>query len=784
MTLSPGVAVSHYRIIRTLGAGGMGEVYLAEDLKLNRQVAIKVLPASVSSDPDRLRRFLREARATSALNHPNIAQIYEIGEDGGASFLVLEYIKGDTLRHLTGAGPLPLAEVLKLALELADALTEAHSRGIIHRDLKLENIMVTRRGHAKILDFGLAKVQTPEGEPEALEKSITTKGAVVGTVNYMSPEQALGREVDARSDIFSLGIVLYRIMGGSQPFLGQTATEILSNIIHTAPLPLPVSESPTAPELAAVILRCLEKDPRRRYQSAHELLTDLRGIEHHLALGASRVTATMVMAPAPRRRRWNAIWWAVSILILIGASATAWKQFGTLRTLSVAVLPIDNATSDAQLDYLTSGLTESLIDDLARVSGVHAMSYSSVQQYRRANPREAGERMHADSVLSGVLVNDGATQAVRVSLIDVKTGKELWRHQYTRSMMTMLDVKQEIVNEVSRSLERKTVSSRKNASEENAAYDLYLKGLYAVNQRTNESIQQGLDLLRESVAKNPSYAPAYVGQAQGYVNLAFTGTQPATLFLPAAVAATEKALALDPKLVDAHCEMGYVKALSDYDWAGAEKEFLTALALDPDGASAHELYAMWVLAPTARKAKALAEIDRALSDDSGSLMVNFHKGWILYEFGRYGDAQGQLQQTIQLDPNFLFSHLTLGLTLLQEGKDAEAMAEEDAPSYHVGGNSRQLTTLAYVAARTGDRRRLDPLLREIETRIHHGYVPPFNVARIYAALGDMDRAFQLLEQAYSERDPGLVPVEVDPTADPFRADPRYDALLRKMKLKS
>jgi eukaryotic-like serine/threonine-protein kinase len=779
MTLSPGVALSHYRIIGTLGAGGMGEVYLAEDLKLDRRVAIKVLAPSFSSDPDRLRRFLREAKTTSALNHPHIAQIYEIGEEDGASFLVLEYIEGDTLRDMINQGPLPVSQVVKLALELADALAEAHSRGIIHRDLKLENIMVTRRGHAKILDFGLAKVHTPEGEaPSEHTLSLTNAGTVVGTVNYMSPEQALGREVDGRSDLFSLGIVLYRIASGNQPFSGQTATEILSNIIHVAPPPMKDEGNPAGPELTAVILKCLEKDPAKRYQSANDLSVDLRLISAHLQREGSSPTATMVVPKASRRSK--TLVWAVAIVILIAAAALAWKQFGGRHSVAIAVLPIVNSTGDPQQEYLASGLTESLIDDLQRVAGLRAISFSNIQRFERNNPRDAAQRMHADAVLSGELVN----QAIHMSLIDVKNGNELWQHQYTRVMMAMLDVKQEIVHEVSRSLEREDVSSPKKGAAESAGYDLYLKGRYAVNQRTNESIQQGLDDLKKSIEMNPSYAPAFVGLAHGFVNLAFTGTQPATLFFPSAVDATQKALVLDPKLVDAHCEMGYLKALSDYDWVGAEREFQAALALNPDDASSHELYAMWVLAPTGRRAKALTEIDRALNDDPQSIMVSFHKSWILYEFREYPDARAQLEKTIGLDPDFLFSHLVLGLTLLQQGQNAEAETAANALSYTAGGNARQLTTLAYVMARTGNHEKLDPLLREIEARMQHGYEPPFNVARIYAALGQMDRAFQLLNQAYTDRDPGLIPMPVDPTGDVFRADPRYDALLRKMNLKN
>ncbi|HXB66700.1 MAG TPA: protein kinase [Candidatus Acidoferrales bacterium] len=790
MTLSAGGALSHYRIIAPLGAGGMGEVYLAEDTKLKRQVAIKVLSGSVLSDPGRRRRFLREARVTSALNHPNVAQIYEIGEEEGTYFLVLEYVEGQTLSSLVRTGPLPVPRIVEIVTQLADALSEAHAKGIIHRDLKPENIMLSLRGQAKILDFGIAKISYSDPESEETRTlSVTLPGSVVGTVAYMSPEQALGRELDPRSDLFSLGVVLYKLASGKLPFTGKSTSEILGNIVHVEPAPLALNDD-TGRKLAAIIWKCLAKDPDRRYQSAGELLADLQPLHHEPVVQQS---AGLIASRQTRRALWMlqhpalALSPFAAVLVALLAYFAAHGSVGG-RINSLAVLPFENASGDPKLDYLTDGLTESLINDLSRLPGVRTLSYAAVQHQKgkNANPRDAGQQMNVNVVLSGGLVRQGDSPTVRVDLIDVKTGAELWGHHYNRELMALLDVQQEITREVGRRLQPGAGSAKLRAPGKapagSEAYDLYLRGRFAVNQRTNESIKNGLVYFRQSIDKEPANAQAWAGMAIGYVNMAFTGTQPATIFLPQARAAAAKALTLDPDSVDAHCQMGYLKVLADYDWRGAEKEFKTALALDPNHALSHELFAMWVLAPTRREAEALSEINHALDADPGSIMVNFHRGFILYYFRRYDEAVKQFERAVAIDPAFLWPHMPLGLTYIEQHRYQEAIAQENTPPYSAGGQSRQLTTLAYAYAVAGDRNGLDPLLKEMEQRAREGYVPPFNMARIYAVLGQKERAFQFLEQGYVDRDPGLVILQVDPTADVFHSDPRYQDLLRRMGL--
>jgi TolB-like protein/Tfp pilus assembly protein PilF/predicted Ser/Thr protein kinase len=768
----------------------MGEVYLAEDTKLKRQVAIKVLSGSFLSDPGHLRRFLREARATSALNHPNVAQIYEIGEEDGIDFLVLEYVEGQTLSSLIQSGPLPVSRIVEIAAQLADALSEAHAKGILHRDLKPENIMIGLRGQAKILDFGIAKILYSDLETEETKtNSVTLPGSVVGTVAYMSPEQVLGRELDPRSDLFSLGVVLYKLACGKLPFTGKSNQEILGNIVHVDPAPLGLHDD-TGRRLASIIRKCLAKALDRRYQSAGELLGDLQPLHH------DTVTQQSPGLTASGRTR-SAFWilrhpvLALSPLAAVLAALLAYfATHGSLggRINSLAVLPFENASGDAQLDYLTDGLTESLINDLSRLPGVRTLSYAAVQRQKgtNANPRDAGQQMRVDVVLTGGLVKQGNSPTVQVDLIDVKTGAELWGHHYNRELMALLDVQQEISREVGRWLQPGASSAKLRAPGKapagNQAYDLYLRGRFAVNQRTNESIKNGLDYFRQSIDKDPAYALAWAGMAIGYVNMVFTGTQPATIFLPQARAAAGKALALDPDSVDARCQMGYLKVLADYDWKGAEKEFKTALALNPNHALSHELYAMWVLAPMRREAEALSEIDHALDADPRSIMVNFHRGFILYYFRRYDEAVKQFQRAVAIDPAFLWPHMPLGLTYIEQHRYQEAIAQENTPPYSAGGQSRQLTTLAYAYAVAGDRNGLDPLLKEMEQRAREGYVPPFNMARVYAVLGQKEKAFQFLEQGYVDRDPGLVILQVDPTADAFRSDPRYGDLLRRMRL--
>jgi len=778
MTLAPGGVLSHYRILAALGAGGMGEVYLAEDTKLGRQVAVKVLNASVLSDSGKLQRFLREARATSALNHSNVAQIYEIGEERGIHFLVLEYIEGQTLANLLLKGPLPVARIVEIATQLADALSEAHSKGIVHRDLKLENIMLTRRGQPKILDFGVAKIlYSADASNETLTQSVTMPGAVVGTVAYMSPEQALGRELDVRSDLFSLGIVLYRMASGKAPFTGLTSTEVIANIIHIAAPPLEL-EGDAGRRLAFIIAKCLEKDPAHRYQSARELLADLQPVH----------TETAFIAAAADTRR--AMWIVRHPLLALSpflALLLAVVVYFALHTSSgvayrsLAVLPFENRGGDPSLNYLTDGLTESLIDDFSRISGLRTLSYAMTQPQNgnAGDPRQAGRKMSADVVLTGGLENEGGSPVIHVDLIDVKTGAELWGHRYKRDLMGLLDVQREITREVGSRLRPNAGTSRQHAGNPEA-YDLYLRGRYAVNQRTNESIKQGLEYFRQAIPKDPNSPLPYAGLAIGYINMTFTGTQPATLFLPQARDAAGKALQLDPDSVDAHCQMGYMKALADYDWKGAEKEFKAALALNPNHAQSHELYAFWVLAPMKREAEALAEIDRAVDADPHSIMVVFHRAYMLYEFRKYDDAVKEFQKAIAMDPDFIWPHMGLGHVFMELKRYREAIEQENTPPYSPGGSARQLTSLAYAYAVAGDQAGLAPLLKEMEQRAREGYVPPFNMARVYAVLGNRERAAQLLEQSFNDREPGLVVIQVDPTADFFRSDPRYQKLLQRM----
>jgi tetratricopeptide (TPR) repeat protein len=426
------------------------------------------------------------------------------------------------------------------------------------------------------------------------------------------------------------------------------------------------------------------------------------------------------------------------------------------------------------------------MSDLSRVPRVRVTPYASTQPYRNSDPVDAARRLHVDAIVSGALTLERDGPAVRVRLVDAAKGAELWAHQFDRSMMTMLDVQQEISREISRRLRPDAASSRvsrQTGLTVNSAYDLYLKGLYAVNQRSAESVTRGLEYLRESALRNPSYAPAYAGLGHGYANQAFMGTQPAVTFFPQAITNTQKALELDPNLVEAHRELGYLKALADYDWAGAEREFLAALALNPNDAASHDLYATWVLMPTGRKSKAVAEIDQAVNNDPQSTVTGFHRAWILYELRQYDEAEKQLRKTIALDPAFVYPHILFGLVYTAQQKYAQAAAECNTPPYTPGGNSRQLTELAYVYAKAGDREHLDPLLREIDARLRNGYVNLVNLADIYAALGNLDRTFELLDRAYRDREPSLIRIPNLPSADDFRSDPRCDQLLRKMFLK-
>jgi len=788
MILTPGTRLGSYEILSPLGAGGMGEVYRARDHRLDRDVAIKVLPEAFASDPEALRRFEREAKAVAALSHPNILAIHEFGDSGGVRFAAMELLEGETLRDRLKRASLGWRKGAEIAAATADALTAAHAKGIVHRDLKPENIFLTSGGLVKVLDFGIAQVtrRRPVPDPTAAadaetELVHTTPGVVMGTVGYMSPEQLRGEPVDGRSDIFSLGCVLYEMVSGQKAFGRKSAAESITAVLKEDPPELAGSGRQVPTDVDRVISHCVEKRPEERFQSARDLAFALRTI-------ASTTGVFPAVAKAQQRKWRTAIWVAGAVVVLVSA-CFFWLWSGQSKKIrSVAVLPFINASGDPNAEYLSDGISEGIINNLARLPDLVVMSRSSAYRYKRPDidPQAAGKELKVEAVLIGRVTRRGEQLSVSAELVETRSNRQIWGEQYNRGLTDVMSIQEQISQEISDKLRgRLTGEDKKRLSkrftENSEAYGLYLKGRYEWNKQTLDGMQTGIEFFQEAIKKDSRYALAYAGLADAYALLADYNVLPAKEVMPRAKTAALKALEIDGAIPEAHASLGWARLTLDWDWPGAEKEFKRSIELNPNYATAHEWYGE-CLTTAGRGDEARASMKRAQELEPASVPISVALASTFYYTRQYEQAIEQCRRAVLMDPQFKGGHVFLGRALEQKGSYAEAITELREALQLSEGDSNELAALGQVFAQSGNRAEAQKILRELMQRSARTYVQPMWIASIYAALGDKEEAINWLRRAVGDRSVWLIYLKVDPLFDSLRPDPRFTDLVRQAGL--
>jgi len=765
-----GKVISHYRILEKLGEGGMGVVYKAEDIKLKRTVALKFLPPHFSADDEVRERFINEAQAASALNHTNICSIHAIEEFEKQQFIDMEFVEGKTLGVLLNEKELSLKEVVDIALQITEGLNAAHKKGIVHRDIKPDNIMVTGDNLVKIMDFGLAKLKG--------SSKLTKTYSTLGTLSYMSPEQARGEEVDQRSDIFSFGAVLYEMITGRRPFKGEHEAAIMYSVMNETPEPLARYKAEVPEELQRVVDKSLTKERVKRYQHADEIVADLRSAEPKLSRNIVTVS-----------HRSKAPWIVASVVAVLAGIGIYlfYPKSGptSANSKTIAVLPFNNLSGNQEDEYFSDGITEDILAQLSKIADLNVISRTTMMQYKSTKKplKEIGKELNAGVVLEGSVRHSGNRIRIASQLIDAGTDRHLWAETYDRDMQDVFAIQSDVAKEIAAALKAKFLPTEKERiekkqTENTEAYQLFLLGRFYWNKRHLDDHKTAIGYFKQAIQKDPGYAMAYAGLASTYGLLPQYGLMPGE-YIPIAEAAAEKALALDTTLAEAHAVLGMIAGEYKWDWAVGEKQYLQAIELNPSYPTAHQWYAGH-LSYFGRFDEALLEIQRAHDLDPLSLIINMSLGDVFYYMRQYDKAMEQYNKTLALDENFAWGHYCLGEVYEARGKFSEAIAEYQKTRTLARGGTVGISNLGHAYAKSGRKDEALKLLDELARFSEQGYSVTFDIASVYSGLGEKNKTFEWLEKAYEERSIGLTGLAIDPYWDDFRSDPRFIALLERM----